>query len=161
MVDSMVWSKHPAFSLTTWRLFSKNGPGSIPEALWRRLQMGRAVVIAATMILGLLWIIVVVGLVVDFDRTTIFLRPFGLLVLNGSWVVVCAGFYVLVNIETMRLKRIVGHSAGAVCERCEYNLTGLPAESYCSECGQRFVLCELQKKWGDWASGKGGVLPHS
>ncbi len=65
-------------------------------------------------------------------------------------VVVCAAIVPvgIVCYQQFRLRRQVRNLDYRVCRKCFYNLTGLPDDGLCPECGKPYSRQSLAKHWG-------------
>ncbi len=67
--------------------------------------------------------------------------------IQGLMFVLMAGITFWFIAGFRRVTRSAKEMGGKICWRCGYNLKGLADEGTCPECGDRYALAELRRRW--------------
>lgn len=73
--------------------------------------------------------------------------------LNLTGDIIFALLLIILVLQYWRERRLKSRLLGAdyrLCERCAYNLTGLPARHRCPECGSAYDIEQTRAIWKRW-----------
>jgi predicted RNA-binding Zn-ribbon protein involved in translation (DUF1610 family) len=143
--------RYHGFAFLRWRK-----PCDMPMAYWRRAQPYRwalaasCVVVAVLGAFSLYFVFVLAWYGWGAGNARIAAAP-----IRPSWfppivAVAVLTMEVLKRSLRRRYRRFVVTRNGSACTNCGYDLTGLPAEHLCPECGERYNIQHVRQQWDDW-----------